>query len=76
MEHSAILSTFIKIIGLENKFLVFLRVALIHIITVKPPLKVHLGVSNGVRNPNFSLSFHLNPYLVCANSKGSGETMP
>ena len=37
-------------------------------------LKMHELVPSESKGLNFYMSIHLNPYFVCAGSKGSGET--
>ena len=63
------------IIGLENQFVVFLRVAVLHrFYCVK---KNHLNTSSEVsrrsRGLNFGLSLHIHPYVVYTSSYGSVE---
>ena len=40
----------------------------------KPSITSHSAISSRERSLNFSLSLHLHPYFVYANSEGSGES--
>ena len=71
------------VIGLENQFSVFLRVAVLHrfyyiLVLIayaqRPPLNAHAGVSSGSRGLTVGVSLHLHPYFMYASSEGSGQS--
>ena len=39
-----------------------------------PPLNIHADVTSGAKGLDFTLSLHPHPYIVRANSEGSGES--